>query len=257
MWVSNDSCCTCVVPQPPPGNGEMAVWPSLYRPVCSCPKKVFLMQIFKLGFTCCFGQQEDLPHWVLRLSSLTGVSFECNTGQRPRSSKAFLEMYIQTQPHTLTKTPYVLLLMLPGGSTWQELICSSHEEPGHELPLKCHKHGHTDLPLAYQTSQAAALVRAEVLYLYHTRGSSHAAWLLKAEAAFYYSGQSSVSSLWGIRLQDQMLASVRRYSYRRAREFCWCRDRFAPRFSWGELHSMLWKSWATGILVGVNYICQI
>lgn len=144
-----------------------------------------------------------------------------------------------------------------GGSSQQELIQSSHEEPGHELPLKCRERGHAGLPLAYQTSQAAALVRAEVLYLYHTRGSSHAARLLKAEAAFYYSGQSSVSSQWGIGLQYSMLASVRRYPYRRASQFCLCRDRFVAKFSWGELHSMLWKPWATGILVGVNYICQI
>ena len=128
-----------------------------------------------------------------------------------------------------------------GDSPRQELIRSSHEEMGRELPLNRRKRSRVRLPLAYQTSQAAALVRTEVLYLYHTRGSSRAAWLPRAEAAFYYSGQSSLSGLRGIRLQDQTLVSVWHYSNRRAREFCLCRDRFVPRFPWGELHSMLWK----------------
>lgn len=97
---------------------------------------------------------------------------------------------------------------------------------------------------------------AGVLYLNHTRASLRAAWLLRAKAAFHYSGQSSLSSLWGIRLQDQTLLSVWSCSNRRAREFCLCRDRFVPGFPLGKLLSMLWKPWAMGILVGVNYICQ-
>lgn len=95
------------------------------------------------------------------------------------------------------------------------------------------------------------------LYLYHTRGSSYTAWLLKAEAAFYYSRQSWLCGLQEIRLQDQMLVCVRQCSKRCAREICLCRDRFDPRFSREELHSMLWKPWTTGILTGENYICQI
>lgn len=81
--------------------------------------------------------------------------------------------------------------------------------------------------------------------------------LLKAEAAFHYSGQSSFSGLQGLRLQDQTAVSARHYSNRHTREFRSCRDRFVPRFLQRESHSMLWKPWATGILVGLNYVCQI
>lgn len=149
-------------------------------------------------------------------------------------------MHLHAQSHALTEAPRAPP-DAAGGSPRQGLIRSSRKELGRELPLNCRERGRTRLPLAYQTSQAAALVRTGVLYFYHTRGSSHAARLSKAEAAFYYSGQSSVSGLREIRFQDQMLVSVRHGSSRRAREFCLYRDRFVPRFPQGELHSTLWK----------------
>ena len=141
-----------------------------------------------------------------------------------------------------------------GGSPWQELIQSSHEELGHKLALNGHECSHACFPLTYQTSQAAALVRTEVLYFY-TRGSSHAAGLPKAEVPFYYSGQSVLSGLQG---SDSRIKCLSLFSIppRDMRGSFACVDRFVPGFPWGVVHSMLWKPRATGIPVGVNYICQ-
>lgn len=161
MWLSNSSCFTWVPPQPPSGTGEMAVWASLYGPMCSCSKNGFWIQSFELWFTCRFGQQEDWPHWGLET---TPVNWSNIWAQYQAEAQIQQSMFRDVRTHVIPRSDQGSLCTSRccWGSPRQELIHFSHGEPGRELPLNHRECGHARIPLTYQTSQAAALVRTEV-----------------------------------------------------------------------------------------------
>lgn len=143
-----------------------------------------------------------------------------------------------------------------GGSSWQELILPSHEEQGCELPLNHRERGCAPPSRIPDKPGSSSWQDWKFMFLPHQRLSTCSVAAESRDCFLLFRSEFAVWSV-GKQTSGSNACLYLALLQQTCREFCLYRERFVPKFPWGELHSKLWKPWAMGILVGGNYICQI